>query len=86
MHSNQRNSWRSFLSLYVYKEFSLNLVKSLKLGGFCIILLVFGLSMGYFTMLSSLFEQILCPKGYLVQFAGLRGSLLIVGGLVFLYP
>ncbi|CAI9738735.1 solute carrier family 49 member A3-like isoform X1 [Octopus vulgaris] len=42
----------------------------------------FGAGLGLFTALSTLFQQILCPRGYDNRFSGLCGALFIGAGLV----
>ncbi|VDQ13465.1 unnamed protein product, partial [Trichobilharzia regenti] len=54
----------------------------LKLYGFWIIMLTFGSCIGYFTVLSTFLQQMLCTKGYSNQFAGLCGLIMIIAGLI----
>ncbi|WAR21673.1 S49A3-like protein [Mya arenaria] len=42
----------------------------------------FGVGLGLFTALATLLEQILCPRGYSDDFAGLCGALMIVCGVI----
>uniref|UniRef100_A0A0L8GVD8 Major facilitator superfamily (MFS) profile domain-containing protein n=1 Tax=Octopus bimaculoides TaxID=37653 RepID=A0A0L8GVD8_OCTBM len=42
----------------------------------------FGAGLGLFTALSTLFQQILCPRGYFNNFSGMCGALFIGAGLV----
>lgn len=44
--------------------------------------LAFGVGLGLFTALSTLFEQIFCPFGYSDNFAGMCGGILIGAGVV----
>jgi len=48
---------------------------------FLLLSLAFGVGLGLFTVLSTLFEQILCPYGYTDEFSGTCGALLIGAGI-----
>ncbi|CAH8663132.1 unnamed protein product [Heterobilharzia americana] len=63
-------------------NFLIAFVPPLKLYGFWMIMLTFGCSIGYFTVLSTLLQQMLCTKGYTNQFAGFCGSIMILAGLI----
>ncbi|KAA3676975.1 MFS transporter, FLVCR family, MFS-domain-containing protein 7 [Paragonimus westermani] len=59
-----------------------NVRQPLACFGFWLLMCSFGCGLAYFTALSTLFEQILCTKGYSNQYAGLCGALLICTGMV----
>nr|CAH8870452.1 unnamed protein product [Trichobilharzia regenti] len=73
---------RNFLSLNPLLSFINSFIPLLKLYGFWIIMLTFGSCIGYFTVLSTFLQQMLCTKGYSNQFAGLCGLIMIIAGLI----
>ncbi|THD22757.1 hypothetical protein D915_006690 [Fasciola hepatica] len=64
------------------KYFVSQCIEPLRSASFCLLMLAFACGLAYFTTLSTLFQQMLCTKGYSNQFAGLCGSLMIVTGLI----
>ncbi|VDP32522.1 unnamed protein product [Echinostoma caproni] len=65
-----------------FRKFIGQCIEPLRSAGFLLLMLAFGCGLAYFTTLSTLFQQILCTKGYSNQFAGLCGSLMIAAGLI----
>ncbi|XP_065053341.1 solute carrier family 49 member A3-like isoform X2 [Rhopilema esculentum] len=56
---------------------------ALKSRSFILLMFVFGFGVALFSTITSLLEQIICPRGYDNDIAGLCGALVIVGGLLF---
>ncbi|KAA0184256.1 Feline leukemia virus subgroup C receptor [Fasciolopsis buskii] len=72
----------NFCAIRCFKNFILQCIEPLRSRDFFLLMLTFGCGLAYFTTLSTLFQQILCTKGYSNQFAGLCGSLMIATGLI----
>ncbi|KAF7246764.1 hypothetical protein EG68_08990 [Paragonimus skrjabini miyazakii] len=77
IHSKETRFLKARLLLFLQ-----NVCQPLACLGFWLLMCSFGCGLAYFTALSTLFEQILCTKGYSNQYAGLCGALLICAGMV----
>ncbi|XP_064600447.1 solute carrier family 49 member A3-like [Liolophura sinensis] len=64
------------------EPFCKGLKRMRKMKSYWILCFVFGGGLGLVTTLSTLFEQILCPRNYTDSFSGLCGALMIAGGIV----
>ncbi|PVD29614.1 hypothetical protein C0Q70_08869 [Pomacea canaliculata] len=64
------------------EPFFLGLKKLCKVKSYWILFMVFGAGLALFTAFTTFLEQILCPRGYSNDFAGLCGALLIACGIV----
>ncbi|XP_029196723.2 solute carrier family 49 member A3-like [Acropora millepora] len=63
------------------EPFFLGLRKVLRNKAFFILMVAFGSGVGLFTCMTTLLEQIICPRGYDDKLAGIAGAVLIAVGL-----
>lgn len=64
------------------EPFFLGLKKVIKNKAYLVLVVAFGSGIGLFTCLTTLLQQIICPRGYSDELAGIAGAVLIAAGLV----
>ncbi|CAL8097252.1 unnamed protein product [Calicophoron daubneyi] len=64
------------------RRFQKQLCEPFRLAGFWILIFSFGSMLAYYTMVSTLFQQMLCTKGYSNQFSGICAVVMIGAGLI----
>ncbi|XP_062581592.1 solute carrier family 49 member A3-like [Saccostrea cucullata] len=64
------------------EPFKEGLKKIVKSRNYWVLCLSFGTGLAVFSAVTSFLDQVLCPRGYSNDFAGLCGALMIVGGVV----